>query len=75
MYPNFHDAGRIPSPTARELAEHAIRSVEAADEGKDGITYLINAIKCGIETPLTPAYKAEIVRQTNANSLEKALIV
>ena len=75
LYTDFHDAGKIPNPTAGELAEHAIQSIEAADEGMDGITYLIKAIKCGIETPLTPAYKAEILRQTNTNSLEEALVV
>jgi hypothetical protein len=75
LYTNFHDAGKISNPTGRELAEHAIHSVEIAAEGKDGITYLINAIKCGIETPLTSAYKVEILRQTNAGSLEEALII
>ena len=74
LYTNFHDAGKIPNPTARELAEHAIHSAEAADEGKDGITYLINAIKCGIETTLTRAYRDEILRQTNTPTLEEALI-
>jgi hypothetical protein len=73
LYTDFHDAGKIPNPTAGELAEHAIHSVEAADEGKDGITYLINAIKCGIETPLTRAYRDEILRQTNTPTLEEAL--
>jgi hypothetical protein len=72
LYTDFHDAGKIPNPTARELAGHAIHSVEAADEGKDGITYLINAIKCGIETPLTRAYRDEILRQTNTLTLEEA---
>jgi len=75
LYTDFHAAGKIPNPTARKLAERAIHSVEGADDGKDGISYLIDAIKCGIETPLTPAYKAEILRQTNANSLEEALMV
>jgi hypothetical protein len=73
LYTNFHDAGKTANPTARELAEHAIHSVEAAAEGMDGITYLINAIKCGIETPLTPGYRDEILRQTNTPTLEEAL--
>lgn len=73
LYTNFPDAGKTPNPTARELAEHAIHSVEAAAEGMDGITYLINAIKCGIETPLTRAYRDEILRQTNTPTLEEAL--
>ena len=73
VYTNFHDAGKILSPTARELAEHAIHSVEVADEGMDGITYLINAMKYGIETPLTQAYRDEILRQANSPTLEEAL--
>lgn len=44
-----------------------------AEAGKDGISYLMNAIACGIETPLTPSYRAEILKQTNAESLEEAL--
>jgi hypothetical protein len=73
LYTDFPDAGKIPNPTAKELAERAIRSVGAADEGMDGITYLINAIKCGIETPLTRAYRDEILRQMNSPTLEEAL--
>jgi len=73
LYTNFHDAGKIPNPNARELAEHAIRSIAAAAEGTDGITYLIKTMKCGIETPLTRAYRDEILRQTNSLTLEEAL--
>jgi hypothetical protein len=73
LYTNFHDAGKISNPTVRELAEHAIHSVEIAAKGMDGITYLINAIKCGIETPLTRAFRDEILRQTNTPTLEEAL--
>jgi hypothetical protein len=39
----------------------------------DGITYLINAIHCGIDTPLTSEYKAEILKQTVTLTLEDAL--
>jgi hypothetical protein len=73
LYTDFNDVGKIPNPTARELADYAIRSVEAAEVGKDGITYLINAIKSGIETPLTRAYRDEIMRLTNTPTLEEAL--
>jgi len=73
LYTDFHDAGKIPNPTAGELTEHAIHSVEVAAEGKDGITYLMNAINCGIETPLTRAYRDEILGQTNTQTLEEAL--
>lgn len=73
IYTDFPVTGKIPNPTATDLAEHAIRSVATAEEGKDGITYLIDAIKCGVATPLTPAYRDEILGQTNAGSLEQAL--
>jgi hypothetical protein len=40
-----------------ELAVLAIASVAKADEGRDGISYLVTAMRCGVETPslrLTP---------------------
>lgn len=73
LYTNFHDAGKIQNPTASDLAARAIQSVAPADNGKDGISYLANAIKCGIQTPLTRAYRDEILRQTNTPTLEEAL--
>lgn len=39
----------------------------------DGITYLIDAIRSGIETPLTTDYKAEILKQTVTLTLAEAL--
>ena len=67
---------RIPRP--EELAKRAVESVGKADEGKDGISYLMNAIACGIETSLTPAYRAEILKLTDAKGqllrTEKILI-
>jgi hypothetical protein len=73
LYTDFPAEGKMDNPTAEELARIAIQSVGKADEGKDGISYLINAITCGIETPLTPAYRHEILKQTDARSLEEAL--
>jgi hypothetical protein len=55
------------------LRQRAIRSVQTAADAKNGITYLIDAIKCGIETPLTLAYRDEILRLTNTPSLDEAL--
>lgn len=55
------------------LAELAIKSVKDAESGKDGISYLMNAIANGIETPLTKEYKSEILERTSTASLEKAL--
>ena len=66
-------AATIVDPTAERLADLAIGSVAKADKGRDGITYLINAISAGIQTPLTEEYAAEIMRRVNANTLEEAL--
>jgi len=73
LYTDFNAAGKIDHPTADELAVHAIQSVTGAPEGKDGITYFADAISCGIETPLTSAYRDEIVRRTGTVSLQEAL--
>jgi len=74
LFTDFHSAGKIGRPSVEELARHAIQSVATADDGKDGISYLIGNLAEGVETPLTPAYRAEILRQTSTNSLEEALI-
>jgi N-6 DNA Methylase len=74
LYTDFNSDGKIDHPTAATLAEDVIRSVTEAQDGKDGISYLADAISCGIDTPLTSAYRAEILRQTGATSLEQALI-
>ena len=39
----------------------------------DGITYLMNAMKAGIDTPLTPAYEKEILRLTGASNLARGV--
>jgi hypothetical protein len=73
LYTDFNPSGKIPHPTAMDLAKRAIASVAAALEGMDGITYLMNALRSGIETPLTADYKAEILKQTLTLTLEDAL--
>jgi hypothetical protein len=73
LYTDFPAEGKTKNPTAEELAKRAVESVGKADEGKDGISYLMNAIACGIETSLTPAYRAEILKLTDAKSLEEAI--
>jgi len=73
LYTDFCSAGKIEYPKAEELAQRAIQSVQTADAGKDGISYLMNAVTYGIETPLTLGYRDEILKQTNALSLEEAL--
>jgi hypothetical protein len=75
LYTDFHDEAKIPNPNPQELAKLAIESVKKAKDGMDGITYLVNAITSGVKTQLTEDYKAEILRQTNTQSLEDALIV
>jgi hypothetical protein len=58
--------------TAKHLAECAIASVAKAPLGMDGISYLIDTIRDGISTPLSPCYASEILRLTGAASLEAA---
>jgi hypothetical protein len=48
-------------------------SIKKAEEGKDGVSYLMRAIESGIDTPLTKSYLAEIQRITGTDSLSKAL--
>ena len=68
---------RLPAvlePDPVDLARRAIASARASSgaEGRDGITYLIGVRANGIETPLTPAYEQEILRQTATTSLNDA---
>lgn len=67
----------IPCPTPRLLAELAIGSAgsDARRNGRDGISYLIDAKKLGGETPLMDGYEEEILRLTNTETLEKARAV
>lgn len=65
-------AATITPLTAERLAELAIASVEIAKHGLDGISYLIDAKKHGIETALSSAYEVEILKETNCKSLEEA---
>jgi hypothetical protein len=59
--------------SAKTLAELAIHSVQTASPGDDGITYLMDAIRCGVATPLTRGYESEILRQTRAKNLQVAV--
>ncbi|MEW8053019.1 MAG: hypothetical protein AB2809_21915 [Candidatus Thiodiazotropha sp.] len=63
----------INDPDAVKLAGLAIKSVAEAPQGEDGITYLMDAMEAGIETPLTAAYADEIKRLTGAGDLSEAL--
>lgn len=42
---------------------------------RDGISYLIEAKRLGVETPLMAPYEREILRLTNTEILEKARAV
>jgi hypothetical protein len=55
------------------LATLAIKSARALNNGRDGISYLINAKNAGVRTPLSDQYEAEIIRMAGATSLEDAL--
>ncbi|HEX8534181.1 MAG TPA: hypothetical protein VF662_08440 [Allosphingosinicella sp.] len=59
--------------SAEKLATLAIKSARQAAPGKDGITYLINAMRSGIITPLTSDYEAAILAKTGARDLAGAL--
>ena len=65
----------IPNPTSEGLACLAIESAKAGAGAleKDGIRYLIDAKRNGIQTPLTDGYEREILRQTGTQSLEETL--
>jgi hypothetical protein len=72
FYADFNPSGKIPNPTASDLAKSAIESVKKADKGKDGITYLMHAMESGVDTRLTQTYHDSILSQTNSNSLAEA---
>jgi cation transport regulator ChaC len=71
LYTSIRDTiGIVP---AAALAERAIESVAATDDGRDGISYLMNAKAQGIRTAISEAYEEEIKQQTGAASLEEAI--
>jgi hypothetical protein len=81
---NFEGVRRVlytkiePNISAQELssvrlAELAIASVRKTSSGRDGISYLKEAIEFGIETPLTRDYEMEVLRQTGTSNLGEAL--
>ncbi|MGH9427554.1 MAG: hypothetical protein ACRD2L_14780 [Terriglobia bacterium] len=63
----------IVNPTPQKLAALAVESARRLDNGRDGITYLINAQRNGIATPLSAEYEEEIKRLTGSRSLAEAL--
>jgi hypothetical protein len=57
------------------LAGFAVQSIleEAGGKGMDGVRYLRNAIKNGIQTPLTEHYAGEILNNTATDNLDTAI--
>jgi len=81
-YENFEGVGiviaarfavTISPLTAVHLAELAIKSARLERTGRDGITYLIDAKRNGITTPLSVDYEQEILRRTQTSNLHEAL--
>jgi len=58
------DEHRTDAEKAAHLADLAVQSVtgETYAAGRDGIRYLADAIRHGIHTPLTEAYRAAVLR-------------
>jgi hypothetical protein len=80
-YENFEGVGAVLAArfaatitplTAARLAELAIESARLERTGRDGITYLIEAKRNGIMTPLSDAYEQEILCRTEARNLGEA---
>ena len=70
-------AARFPANitplNAEVLANLAIKSAHELDDGRDGISYLLDAKRNGIVTPLSGPYEREILRRMKTASLEDAL--
>jgi hypothetical protein len=73
LYTDFYAVSKIRAPKPITLARRAILSARSARDGKDGITYLSDAKRCGIRTPLMKQYELEILRLTGTCSLREAL--
>jgi hypothetical protein len=75
LYTDFHSTGKISNPTPQLLATLAVTSAKDPNvpEGRDGITYLINAKKAGIITPLMADYEKHILQITAAPTLSDTL--
>lgn len=65
----------IPLPlTAAKLADLAVRSAvrPSGTQRRDGISYLQQQKRRGIETPLMPSYEEAVLARTGARNLEDA---
>ena len=68
-----HLESNIAPLSAEILADLAIASARELSDGRDGISYLIDAQASGIETPLSPQYAACILAKTGTADLTAAL--
>ncbi|PBB35914.1 EVE domain-containing protein [Mesorhizobium sp. WSM3882] len=59
--------------TVERLADLAINSARKLNNGRDGISYLMNATRNGIETPLSAAYAKEVIRRLGVADLAQAV--
>jgi hypothetical protein len=75
FYTDFRDSGKLTNPTPALLAKLAVDSARNREvpEGNDGISYLMNAKKAGIVTPLSADYEKEILKLAGTASLGQAL--
>ena len=76
LYTDFHETGKLSKPTAERACHSGCGHAKNANvpEGQNGITYLINAKKAGIVTPLMDAYEQEILRTAGATTLAESLL-
>lgn len=66
-------AANIKDLSALKLANLAIRSARGSNDGRDGISYLMDAKNHGIKTTLSDAYEEEIKQVMQAGDLLEAL--
>ena len=66
----------ITTLSPKRLAELAIQSAQskAVLRGRDGINYLIDVKRSGVQTPLMNAYEKQILTIMGASTLEEALL-
>ncbi|MBX4898693.1 hypothetical protein [Rhizobium bangladeshense] len=68
-------SANISGLSAEKLARLAVGSAKEITDGRDGISYLINAKSAGIITPLMPEYERLILQTTGASDLTGALSI
>ena len=73
VYTDFNSAGKLFAPEAEALARAAIASVARAPVGMDGISYLAALIDDGVVTPLTAAYRDQILALSGCSDLAGAI--